>query len=144
MTAQPIDASEFKPPPATTMALEQGVLRTEIDQQANIIRVLGRGLWSERYARAHFEELEWTLQRTRATRAPVRVLVDIREAAVQTPETTQCLADATDRLYKPGDRIAIVVASSLLKLQMRRATNASIHEIFISLNAAETWLSAWS
>jgi hypothetical protein len=45
------------------------------------------------------------------------------------------------RLYRAGDRIALIVESSLLKMQLRR-TLVEFQNIFVSPNAAETWVTA--
>lgn len=128
----------FEEPPLSL----QGELRIEIDSATTIVRVFGSGMWPEPYARAHFEELDRTLRRLRSRGSPLRVLVDIRDAVVQKPETAQCVSAATNNIYRSCDRIAIVVASSLLKLQIRRSTDTGLHRLFSSYNAAETWLLA--
>jgi hypothetical protein len=72
---------------------------------------------------------------------PLRLLIDNHQGAVFSPAA----ADAFGALRKtadPRDRTAVVVASSLHKLQAKR--NAGVHtELFISESAAMTWLMAW-
>ncbi len=72
------------------------------------------------------------------------MLVDLRKSPVQSVETAGRIKAATSRIYKPGDRIAIVVQSSLVKTQMRQVVDVTTVELFISIDAAEMWLLAYS
>jgi hypothetical protein len=53
------------------------------------------------------------------------------------PEVTK----ATSSLYRAGDRAAVVVGTSLNKLQMRRILDAEHHQFFSAIEDAEAWLS---
>jgi hypothetical protein len=121
----------------------QGELTIDIDQAAGLVRVTGRGFWSPLHADHHFSRLDGVLRGIRMAGLRVRVLVDLREAAVQPAETIERISRATQEVYQPGDRVAIVVGSSLAKMQMRRIVRAANHDFFVSPSAAEMWLHAW-
>lgn len=71
----------------------------------------------------------------------VRVLADLRNSPVRTQEAAERMRLGNLALYRSGDRVALIVESSLLKMQLRR-TLIEYQNIFLSPNAAETWLTA--
>lgn len=71
----------------------------------------------------------------------VRVLADLRNAPLRTQEAAERMRMGNLALYRTGDRVALIVESSLLKMQLRR-TLVEYQNIFLSPNAAETWLTA--
>lgn len=108
----------------------------------SFIRVTGRGFWTVEEIDAHFAELELALDASRQSLGAATVLVDLRDAPVQTAAVTERLGWWTGRLYQAQDRVAIILASSLLKSQMRRIPMAAKRELFLSPMAALTWLTA--
>lgn len=71
----------------------------------------------------------------------VRVLADLRNSPIRTQEAAERLRMGNLALYRTGDRVALIVESSLLKMQLRR-TLVEYQNIFLSPHAAETWLTA--
>lgn len=71
----------------------------------------------------------------------VRVLADLRNSPIRTQEAAERMRMGNLALYRTGDRVALIVESSLLKMQLRR-TLVEYQNIFLSPNAAETWLTA--
>jgi hypothetical protein len=120
----------------------RGELTISLDPATNLIRVVGRGFWSLAYVSNHLREFEKVLFQARRSDRPSRTLVDLREAPVQAPDVAACLHSAVSRMYRPPERAAIVVASSLVKIQMKRGFNPETHAVFLSLKAAELWLGA--
>ena len=106
------------------------------------VSVIGRGMWSPGYCDQHFSALGVMLERVRKHSGGVRVLVQIKEAPVQSAATIERVVHWTKIIYAVGDRVAIVVASSLMKSQMRRIHMAAKREIFVSETAARAWLDA--
>lgn len=88
----------------------------------------------------HFFELATLVRSVRQAGGQIRVIVDLRGTPAQSPETIERIGVGA-RIYGEGDRIAIIVDSSLAKMQMRRVVRSAQHEIFISPKAAMTWLS---
>lgn len=71
----------------------------------------------------------------------VRVLADLRNSPIRTQEAAERMRLGNLALYREGDRVALIVESSLLKMQLRR-TLVEYQNIFLSPHAAETWLTA--
>jgi hypothetical protein len=119
-----------------------GQLGHSIDARDGVIRVVGEGVYTADQARRHFVALRKTVARVRSERSRVKVLVDTSHGAVQTAEVVAIIENGTRGLYRSGDRVALIVASMLHKVQMRRITDSSITELFLSESAAMTWLCA--
>jgi hypothetical protein len=120
-----------------------GVITTAPDDLMGIVRVIGTGVWTPAYVDAHFVELRAHIDAIRDRGDDVLVLVDLSGSDVQPAATAERIKANTDDLYRPGDRIAVVVGSCLAKMQMRRTVNPSFNEVFVSANAALTWLMAY-
>jgi hypothetical protein len=73
---------------------------------------------------------------------PVRAIIDAREAVIQNPESVERIRVGTPEIYVSGDRVAMLVSNSLVKMQLRRVVDERTHELFMSANAATTWLGA--
>ena len=111
---------------------------------SGIIRVLAQGQWTAPQLELHFTALGGLVAERRRSGKQVLVLADVRDSLVQEGDIVERLGRATSGLYEDGDRIAVVVASSLLKMQLKRVVNVANVEFFVSMNAARTWLVAHS
>ena len=118
------------------------LLSFRYDLVAKIIRITGVGMWTVDYIDVHFAELALLIERVRAQHGEVLALVDLSRAPVQPAEVAARIHDATKRLYRANDRVALIVQSFLLKAQMKRVTWEENTAIFVSPHAAETWLCA--
>jgi hypothetical protein len=117
-------------------------LTIHYDDAAKIIRVVGCGMWTVEYIDAHFAALGQLARRIRAQDGAVFVLVDLSRAPVQTAEVAKHIHAGTERLFGAADRIALIVQSSLVKSQMKRVSWSENTAVFVSPDAAETWLFA--
>jgi hypothetical protein len=129
---------------AAAEASGEGSLSIDADRIDGIIHVTGIGFWTPEQVDRHFGQLRRVIDARRVPGDDVRVLVDLRAAPAQSPETAARIGLATETIYEASDRVAIVLASSLAKLQMRRVVQRARHEMFISPDAALTWLRAYS
>lgn len=113
-------------------------------EDSGLIVVVTSGFWSVALADAYRIELAQYLAAARAKRGYALSLIDGRENAVQSPEVMARFADF-ENLTAPGerDRSALVVPSSLAKLQAHRITKSPRSKAFLSLNAARMWLLAY-
>jgi hypothetical protein len=109
-----------------------------------IVHVVGSGFWTPHDIDRHFSELDAVVRSIRQCGRKVRVAVDLRRTPAQLPETIARIGAGAERIYAEGDRVAIIVDSSLAKLQMRRVVSDAQHEMFQSPNAAMTWLCAFT
>jgi hypothetical protein len=91
-----------------------------ISHHRSLVRVTGVGFFTLTEARAHFDELALTLTRERSPGRGARVLVDLRLAQTQAQEVATYISERTAALYTAADRVGIVVASPLLRTQLRR------------------------
>src|SRR5689334_22969603 len=100
------------------------------DSTVGVLRVSVTGSWTaaevERYAR------EARIQFTEARRkvGNLRLLIDLGAAHVLSQELMDPLAKAGMQYSQPDDRVAMVVGSTLLKLQMRRMLGEAPVPIF--------------
>jgi hypothetical protein len=123
-----------------------GLLSMKRRDARGIIGVWGWGTWTPDYTQHHFAILGRHIADVRAAGHPVRVLVNLRKAAVQPAEAIAVIRAGTDAIYKPGDRIALLVGSSLIKAQMGQLLDRAKLNFFLSETAAHMWLSpdlAW-
>jgi hypothetical protein len=127
---------------APMVAGPRPLLTFRYDPVAKIIRIAGVGICTVDDIDVHFAELALLIERVRAQNGEVLALVDMARAPVQSAEVAERIQHATGRLYRPGDRIALIVQSFLLKAQMRSVTWEGNTAIFVSPHAAETWLCA--
>ena len=112
----------------------------ETVDEGRFVRVTGAGLWTVAMIDAHFATLSESLRSKRAAFGHANVLVDLRRSPVQPGPVAAALSSWTSKLYTARDRVAIVVASSLVKSQTRRIDIAATRELFVSMNAAVLWL----
>jgi hypothetical protein len=109
------------------------------DSKDRIIRMSVAGFWSTQTVDALFAELIPLLAKAKATGHPVLVLSDAREFPIQTAEVGEAFARADLEAAKLRDRMAVVVGSTLGKLQARRFTGPKL-DFFSTFEEAERWL----
>jgi hypothetical protein len=119
-----------------------GVQAFTVDRHKGLIRSWASGLWSMRLMRSFFAAYEAEIAALRDAGLPLRVIGDVRDSVVQSTEVAQFILERVSALYRPGDRVALIVATSMLKAQLRAVLPAGIHEYFLSGDAAEKWAMA--
>ncbi|MBM6578263.1 hypothetical protein KCP91_17900 [Microvirga sp. SRT01] len=113
----------------------------EDDRLQSVILIHVEGFFDLPTLRDHFAENAAVVKRWRAADRPIRVLINAVDLKPHSPEGQACVQDATGRIYQAGDKVAVLVSSSLVKMQMRRAlSRGDILNFFISESAALTWL----
>ncbi len=101
----------------------------------------GSGLFTALEVASHLDELAKIVREQRAARRKVRALIDLRDAGTQTNAIATTISEATRRIYHdPSDRVAIIVSSSLLKMQLKRVHSEQSFGIFVSEQAARHFL----
>ncbi len=112
------------------------------DPAAGILRVTVLGSWTmpevERYAR----EAGPQFAKAREAAGLLRLLVDLSATDVLSQALMEPLAKAGMQYSLADDRVALVVGSVLLKLQMKRMVGDAPAAIFLSDEAAVTWLAS--
>ena len=113
------------------------------DEPAGVIRIEVRGFFDLPTLKDHFGKLRGIVQQWRAQARPVRALANTVQLMPHSPEGQEYVVASHASIYRSGDKVAVLVSSSLVKMQMRRAfNNQDVMEFFISENAALTWLGA--
>lgn len=110
------------------------------DAAAGILCVTVMGSWTlpevERYAR----EAGLQFPRARQSAGQLRLLIDLSAADVLSQALMAPLAKAGMQYARADDRVALVVGSTLLKLQMKRMIGGAPAGIFLSEREARGWL----
>jgi len=117
-----------------------GSIGFEIVPGSGLFLVHCKGMWTPDQARAHFARMERAVHTLRLMRRPVRVLVDLRAAHVQTAETSAVMAQGSDRVHRAADRVAFVGADALHTLQVKRDVTAPQIAVFQDMDEARTWV----
>ncbi|MDO7841319.1 hypothetical protein [Sphingomonas immobilis] len=124
--------------------MARDLLTIDFDRASGITVVTGIGSWTPAYVDAHFAELRRQIEAQRLLGIAVQVVVDLRDADIQPQGTSERIAANAASSYREGDRVALVVSSSLAKMHMRRCAARRDFELFLSYNAALTWLTAYA
>lgn len=119
------------------------------DDEARIVRVVVGDFWTVEEARDFANHYRENVRIARAQWGVVRMLVDARASPVQATEVAQEYVGLhRTAMTDPRDRVAVIVATSLVKMQTRRVLTEEMSEatdagnVFVSPEAAETWLCA--
>jgi hypothetical protein len=115
----------------------------EIDEPTRSLRVLSSGTWTLEHAECYAQAFRDELVIVRRRFGCARVIVDGREAATDDVAVSRLLGGLGSLFDQPGDRLAVVTASSLRKQQASQEGMPSSVMAFISANAAMTWLLAY-
>jgi hypothetical protein len=111
------------------------------DPRKGVIRIHVEGFFDLPTLRCHFAENAAVVARWRLSGRPVRVLIDAIGLMPHTPEGQACVQASTARIYRSGDRVAVLVASVLIKMQMRRALEqGDLLDFFTDEREALGWL----
>jgi hypothetical protein len=115
-----------------------------VDNDTGTIRMAGGGIWCPEDARRYFEHQRPIIEMARRRFGTLKVFMDIRDWVVENAESVLQFQDFNAELFRPDDRLAAVVRSSIDKQNSRDAIAIGDREAFVSPNAAETWLHAYS
>lgn len=117
----------------------------EGDAGNGLIRIMVEGFFDLDTLSRHFAENAACVSLWRSQRRPIRVLVDAVNHHPHSPERMALVQRSIQRIYAPGDRVAVVVASNLAKMQLRQGLGQEeIMHFFVSNAAAMTWLMAYA
>lgn len=113
------------------------------DRMGGIIHIMIEGFFDLGTLERHFLAETTIVNRWRTEGRPIRVLIDAVNLLPHSIEGQARVQRATEAIYRAGDRVALQVSSSLVKMQMRRAfTQGNTLNFFLSNNAARMWLDA--
>jgi hypothetical protein len=122
----------------------RATFRSGIDNDTGTILMAGGGIWVPADVQRYFDRQQTIIEQARRRFGTVKVLMDIREWVVENPSSVLQFQGFNTELFRPDDRLAAVVRSSADKQNSRDAIAVGVREAFVSPNAAETWLHAYS
>lgn len=117
-----------------------GMYDIAYDRDVGIVRILGLQSNRPEDLDSYLALLIDVYRRCRSDHKILRAVVDLRGAPVRTQAIAERLQRSGKELYRTGDRVALVVGSSLFKMQLRRIIVPEIQEIFLDTDEAEAWL----
>jgi hypothetical protein len=120
------------------------VFSSGIDNDTGTVRVVGGGIWRVPDAERYFTQQRRIVDEARRRFGALKVFFDVRGWIVESPQSALQFQEVNARLYRPEDRLASLVNSSLFKQHPRTALGVGNRESFMSAHAAETWLQAYS
>lgn len=88
------------------------------DDESGITAAALEGFWTMDDAKAFYPPMVQAAERSRRRNRHARLLFDVTESKVQSDAMME--HSGKDALIVPSDRVAVVVQSTLLKLQMQR------------------------
>lgn len=110
------------------------------DDRLGAIIVRSNGFWSLNESNRFLAALSRFIGEVRRCYGAVKLMVDARNCSVQSAEAAACFDRAGRKLYRAGDRVAVVATSSLVMLQFQRVPSAATSSIFPVPQEAATWL----
>lgn len=115
----------------------------ELDPQGGLIVVRTRGFWSVKEVDAYFDVLRELVSAARVRFGRAKLVADVTEAPIQSPEVAERFAAGNAIFRNPGDKLALITGSSLQKMQIRRALTSDRTQVFVSQAAALMWINAF-
>ena len=112
------------------------------DSDSGTLTVVVIGSWTmaevERYGRE--AGLEFTQARKKA--GNLRLLIDLEGTQVLSQTVIEPLAKAGMQYSQPDDRVAVLVNSTLMKIQMKRMVGDAPVPVFLVRDQAVAWLAS--
>ncbi|HEX7872490.1 MAG TPA: hypothetical protein VF475_06245 [Sphingobium sp.] len=120
------------------------MLKAIYDERLGIIKSTSNGATPPEELERYVEQLRSLRQQQRARHGRFLHLVDANDSALQTKWATDRLNIYTseDGDMLPGDKTAVVLSSTLLKMQAARLASHVQFATFTDMNDAIAWLSA--
>jgi len=112
------------------------------DDATKILTATIVGFWTAAEARQYLSEFERELKLARRIcGGATRILIDCTQSTIQSQEVIEVLQSAQLLIQSlPGDRCAVVVSSSLAKIQTARTTENPSVRSFLAMAEATEWL----
>lgn len=101
------------------------------------------GVWNAKVADSYVTDIRRIVAEQRHQRPHLRAIVDRSANPVFEARVSEILMATYKDVLMPGDRIAMVVDSSLTKSHVRQIAGREETEMFLSISAARTWVLAY-
>jgi len=112
-----------------------------IERTPDYLLVSGDGFGSLVEAQQHFRDLSSLLVAERRTVRGLRLLIDLRKAAPHSSEVAKHIEQVLPVLYREGDRVAVLVRNTPIKVETKTSHDSLYADVFLSKEAAEAYLS---
>lgn len=106
----------------------------------NIIQVVSTGAATRADIDEHYSSLRELIATLRSRGSPIRVLSDQTRADRLAHADNLYLREQIERTYRPGDRLALLMATNDDKIYARTVLGTTNFAVFESRIAAEMWL----
>ena len=115
--------------------------RIRENEPAGVIRMEVEGFFDVGTLRRHFADNHMVVREWRARQRSIRVLIDAVKLMPHSPDGQAIVQASTAAIYEQSDKVAVLVSSGLVKMQMRRALKqGDIIEFFTRECDALEWL----
>ena len=115
-------------------------IKSDYDQ--NIVRISVKGFWRPEYFSEFVAAISAEERYFTASKQTFKAICDARYFNVQGGDIFQMFAGFFDRPGVPITQAALIVSSTLLKLQVMRVTTDRKYQFFDDPDLAETWIAA--
>lgn len=112
------------------------------EEDTGVLRLKVLGLWTAAEIERFGLEANEHFVAARRSVGYLRLLIDCSHGFICPQDLVEPLAHAGKQYARDDDRMALIVNSSLMKMQVRRMMGDAPSNMFISNNAAVTWLTA--
>jgi hypothetical protein len=115
----------------------------EVDKPRQLLLIGMTGFWTQPVMDAYLNELRNHSSAMRASGGLLRVLVDMAGYPIQAQPIADGHAGALEFAERRiGAQVALVVPSTLARMQVGRVAQSTGHRVFTERSAALTWLMA--
>jgi hypothetical protein len=114
----------------------------EIDSALGVARIKVESLRGLPEAQAYIEALTQIVRAQRSSHGRVKMLIDRRGSGAFAQDVANRFAEFGKEFFTNGDRLAFIVNSTILKLQLDRVLTKGVSRSFLSIDEAEQWLNA--
>jgi hypothetical protein len=114
----------------------------QVDAGHRLLDITTSGFWELPEAASYADELRVYARQLRQSSGRLRAIVNALDSPVQSAAVMAVISEVwNDVLTDKNDRVALMVESSLAKLQAKRLFTSDNWQAFLSPTAAKTWLS---
>lgn len=108
-----------------------------------LLRVDARGFFDMSIARSYCTDIKRIIAELRETAPRLRVIVDRSETPTFDVGVAELLVETYRTVLRAGDRVALIVDTSMTKGPIRRIADREETQVFLSNSAARTWVLAY-
>jgi len=117
------------------------MITARYDEESDLVRVRSEGFLTIGDVQRYGMEFRDAIQRARHRTGCGKVLVESSEV-VQSADVVEAFVKLQPLIDPDADRLAVMVSSSLRKMQVKRGLVSANQQAFLSESAAMTWLFA--